>query len=633
MVVGRMVRLLSALLAILVMVGIYFQIDQPRNVARAATVQGMQEPSKAPIGALGMYLNTGFNLQPADSYTVVGHEKTLSTSVVRSVAESLIIWPAAKIQWFQQSDDMSSATKIDGAISADLTVTPQKQGTVYYQQQYHYLGWVFPQDRYSRVAMLTTLPAPVAAEHLAVRTDNDYLYNNNQQDAQKTYVHATPTPVSATGDLTWSSSDPSLATVSKTTGEVTANNSGKAGIVKITGTMTNPDGKDPVSAEVPITIGGGLDSQTVDEGQPATFKILGRFDQTPTQVTWHRVDSVGKDTVVSDQTAITYTVPLATPKDNQSQYYATVKVKSEDKEKEITTNRARLNVKLSTKPNISIVNTIDNRSDIFNLSASTNDVDVIPGDSCQIVSTITNHNTASKLSEGDFTIKLPKDASAVTINVDNQAVHYGVKSNDTDSTYLVSGLSFKDVKTRTHTVEVKFTVPQLTKGRYSTGIKLSGYDDQSPSQPVGTFSGNDVTMNFTDGKIDMTANNVDFGQLTMHDLGHDLVGSVAGDGELLDIADNRRYKTATHIYLRQTAPFSNGDSTPLAAVMSFNPGNSKDLRSLSSKNQEVLTTDDGESLPSIGSAQGQGLTLKVTAGDVQPGTYTTQLIWSIVTGP
>ncbi|NLR10641.1 MULTISPECIES: Ig-like domain-containing protein [Lactobacillaceae] len=631
MVVGRMARLLSTLLAILVMVGIYFQIDQPRNVARAATVQTMQTPSPAPVGALGLYLNTGFNLQPADSYTFVGHKKILTTSVVRSVAESLIIWPPAKIQWFQQSDDMISATKIDGATSADLTVTPQKQGTVYYQQQYHYLGWIKPQDRYSRIAKLTTSPDPVAAESLAVRTDNGYLYNN-QKDAQQTYVHATPTPVDATGDLTWSSSDPSLATVSKTTGEVTANNSGKAGIVKITGTMTNPDGKASVSAETSITIGGGLDSQTVDEGQPATFKILGKLDQTPDQVVWHRVDSAGKDTVVSDQTAITYTVPPTTLKDNQNQYYANIKVKSEDKEKEITTNRARLNVKLSTAPNVSIVNTIDNLSNYFALSspASTGSVNFRSGEECQVVGTISDRNMASKLSKGDFTITLPQGVSEVAIKVDDQAVSYDVKSNDTDNTYSVSGQSLRDKKP--HIVEATFTLSNLAKGRYATGFKLSGYDDQSPSQSVGTFSGNEVTMNLTDGKIDATANNVDFGRLTSDNLGQELSGKVVGGGELLDVTDNREHKSETHVALRQVTPLRNGQRD-LDAEMSFNPGNGEKLKTLSTKDQDVLTTKEGESLPSIGSAQGQGLMLKVTAGDVQPGTYTTQLIWSIVTGP
>lgn len=628
MIVGRMVRLLVAMLAVLVMMGIRQQMTQSReSVVYAATIPGMQKPSPAPIGMLGLYLNTGFNLQPADSYTFVGHPKTLTTSVVRSVSESVLVWPPAQIKWYQLVDGTSSVTKVNGATSAKLTITPQQPGIVYYQQQYHYMGWVVFSDRYSRVAMLKTSPIPVAAEHLEVATDDDYLYNN-QKDAQQTYVHATPTPGNATGDLSWSSSDKTLATVSEDTGEVTANNSGKTGTVKIKGTMTNSDGTS-VSAEVPITLGGGLDSQTVDEGQSATFKILGEFDQAPNQVIWHRIDSAGKDTVVSDKTATTYTVPTTTPKDNQNQYYAVIKVKSEDKEKEITTNRATLSVNLSTKPNVSITNAIGNPDDLWG-SFSDDSLDVISGDTCQIVGTVAEQNAASKLSDGDFTIKLPKGVTGVSIRVDDQTAHYGVKSNDTDSTYLVSGQSFKEMKS--HTVEVTFKTSQMAKGRYSTGIKLLGYDDQSPSQSLGTFSGNDVTMNFTDGKIDAAANDVDFGQLTMHNLWQNLPGKIAGDGELLDITDNRRFKSATRVDLRQAAPLRNGQSD-LTATMSFNPGAGQKLQPLSTADQTVLTTKDHEALPSIGAAQGQGLTLKVTTGVFQAGTYTTQLIWSIVTGP
>lgn len=634
MIVGRLVRLLVMVMIALAAMGIRQLTEPSREVALAAgTIQGVGAESPAPQRIFGFYRTTGFNLQPADSYTVVGHEKILRTSLVRSAADRSVPWPFGDkqtIQWFQLKAGMSKWAKVNGATGANLKVTPQQAGVVYYQQHYHYYGWVFEKDRYSRVAKLTTKPNPVSAKKLDVTTDSNYLYNN-QGDAQQTYVHATPTPADATGELKWSSSNPALATVDAQSGQVTANKNQHFGIVTITGTMTNTDGT-AVSASVQITIGDGLNSQTVDEGRSATFKILGKFDQAPTQVIWHRIDSAGKETVVSNQRATSYTVPAATPADNHNRYFAEVKIKSDEKDTVTTikTGQATLNVNPSTQPSVKIKNAIDNVTDLSNVSESA-DIAVIANDTCQLTGTVTDQNPASKLNTGDLEVNLPPEVIVSRVSVDNQPATYtAVGDNRIDKTYAVQNQSFS--KTKTHTVVVTFQVPTMLKGRYKTGIKLRGYDGQTPPQSLGTFKGNAVTLNFTDGKIDIKANAVCFGELTSRNFGQNLPGITTGDSELLDITDNRRVKTAERITLRQMAPLSNG-SEALNATISFDPGQKQPLQQLSTEARDVVTTKDNEVLSSIGKAQGQGLTLNVHTGAWQPGVYTTKLIWSIVAAP
>lgn len=640
MIVGRMVRLLVAMLAVLVMMGIRQQMTQSReSVVYAATIPGMQKPSPAPIGMLGLYLNTGFNLQPADVYTSVGHEKMLSTGTAHSVLDLLYLYATDHFQWAQSEDEGVNWKDMPGKDGANLMVTPEKVGTVYYQQRFKYYHiistWpqvvtipIVPTTYYSRVAAITTFPAPISATDLTATADNNYLYNN-QKDAQQTYVHATPTPVNATGDLIWSSSDTSLATVSEHTGEVTANISGETGVVKIKGTLTNSDGTS-VAAEVPITIGGGLDSQTVDEGQTATFTVRGKFDQTPENITWYRVDNQGHSAKINGQSGLSYTTPASTQADNQQHYYAVVTIKDADgKLHPITTNQALLTVIPDPTPKVTVTNTVENLS--TNSKPSTTLDNVHYNDICQITGTVTDTNAASKLDDGDFSINLPKDADGILVEVDGKPAGYKTTDNGAQKNYLATGQSFKDEKT--HTFSVSFINHQKQNLRYSTGVTLQGYADKSRSQSLGTFTGNDVQLNFTDGKLKAVANDVDFGHLTMQNLGQNLPGKAAGDGELLDITDNRQNKAATRIDLRQSAPLNNGQAN-LAATMSFDPGSKQALLPLSTADQTLVTTKAGDTLSSIGGAQGQGLTIKVNTGDFQPGTtYTTQLIWSIVTGP
>ena len=625
----RLRRLIIALLAISVMVG-YQQVKQADGLtAQAASTIPSEVPTPSPVGILGIYLTTGFSLQPTYSYTYVQNSRILTTATVHSIFD---LNPLASdhFQWAQTTDKGENWSDIRGAKDADLKVTPNHIGTVYYQQRFQHFAFsaILAPTYYSEVAALTTVQSPIPATGIKVSTDNDYLYNN-QASAQQTYVHATPDPLNATGDLTWSSSDNSLATVSEQTGEVTANISGETGTVSIRGTMTNADGK-VVSAEVPITIGGGLDAQTVNEGEPATFNVRGKFDQTPEKVAWYRVDANGKETMVNDQTGTTYTTPPTSSSDQRTQYYARITIRTDGKEQTINTNKASLIVKPNL-PRVKIDNTVEYVPTAGDLTPQVDHLDnVVPGDVCRITGTITDENKESRLNNGDFTVKLPKDVTVNSLKVDGHAAGYNRVPEETDVLYLVSDQSFKERKT--HIVSVTFKTQHTQNALYSTGFKLLGYTDENRGQFLETFTGKDVVLNLTDGQLDATAHDVNFGNVTAADVGRDLPGQVANNGDLLEVTDNRREKSATTIDLRQESPFKNGQ-VELDSTIRFVPGPGGTPQELSKNDQPVLTTKDGTAVPSISALRGQKLTIRVNKGASRSGKYQTKLIWTIVTGP
>lgn len=640
-------QLLVVLVAVVVVLTIQQHIRQSDEVvAQAATIPGKGDPSRPPLGILGLYLNTGFSLQPEDTYTYKGHAKTLTTATAHSAFSSINIMASDYFQWAQSVDEGKTWTDVKGANQANIVVTPNKAGTVYYQQRFQYStslptdwltsdllpsGLVKPTIYYSRVAAVTTLPSPIPATGLTVKADHSYLYNN-----QKTYVHAKPTPAKATGNLVWTSSDTTekIAKVDKNTGEVTANN-GVTGTITVTGTMTNVDGSQ-VTASTEIEVGGGLDAQTVDEGDTATFQVRGQFDRAPDKVTWYKVNTdfslipgMAKDPVVSEGTgtdALSYTTPLTKKTDNQTQYYAKVVIKSDDgKDQTMTTNRATLTVKPDLSP-LKIVNTIENLTYPHGNTPKSL-TNVVEGDVCRITGTFTRVDVKSNLA---FMIKLPGQVTDTEIRIDGQILeYYPPLPSGLDGIMVTHGKIIDDY--REHRLTVQFRSHETKNYSYSTGIQVVGYPNATPDKSQ-TFSGKNVSLNFTDGRIDATANDVDFGYIDRGHIDQVVSGKVVGDGELLDIADHRQSKGASRIALRQEAPLSNGVNK-LPATLSYDGGNDAVPLPLSINDQAVLTAGVGVSLRSIGTQQGQNLTVKMGKGDFPPGKYTTKLTWTIISAP
>ncbi|WP_125765028.1 Ig-like domain-containing protein [Levilactobacillus mulengensis] len=655
-------ELLVAALLVVLAIGV---LRRPRSRVQAeaatTTVPGKGTPSAAPFGLFGFYLNTGFSLQPEDRYTYVNNAKLLTTDTAHSMWAIFNLTAKDHFQWYQSVDGGKNWTKAQDGNKAsdkygttpDLIVTPSQEGTVYYQATFQYYTvlpiWPVTSTYFSRVAAVTTLPAPIDASGIKVSIDDDYLYNN-QDAAASTFVHGQPTPANATGNITWTSSDPTIAAVDAKTGKVTANKSGKDGQVTITGTVQN-DGLVDVSDSVTLTVGGGLADQTVTEGQSADFRVLGNIDQKPDNVAWHRVDANGQNKVVANTQSLNYQTPATTLQDDGALYYAEVTVTMLDEQEKpqtqtIKTRQAKLTVNPDTAPRVTITSEMKNSTasseaattaqqlsgtvnPIRNDDTAHNLTNIVQGDECQITGTITDANWLnSTMASGELTFELPSSLSnQVKFILNNVPQAVAKQTVGSETIFSVSGLDFSQVIFGSYDYEIDFTSPITTNQLYTTGVRLRGSDKNN--QLLGTYSGPSLRLNFTDGVIDATAHPITFGTLDKTSLGQTVAGQVVDGGNLLDVRDNRRRRDQVAVQLQQSTPFYSGDR-PLAADLFYDSGSLS--YPLSNVAQTVINAGAGIAVQSIG-AKGEHLNLKLLYAAYQAGHYTSTLNWTFAAVP
>ena len=324
----------------LIVVGLFISMGAITIMAKAATKTPPQPPSTPPSSIIGLNLSGGFSQQPVDTNVIGGNSVTLSVRAQRSALEAATsLVSGRKYVWWQSTDDGRTYQKV-GTNSRTYTYNaPQVTSTtpVYFQVQYDFSGiGAFP-DYWSKIAKVTVTPERVATTGIKVTSDEHWLNN-----AQETLVHAALTPEDATDPVTWTSSDPTLATVDAY-GDVTAtdaatDHSGKAtdhGTVTITGTSNG------VTDQVQIMIG-ALQDVKVMEGTPATF-TLPPLPEGVTVNNWYRVKD-GKVTALN-VTATSYTVKIPTHADDDgTAYYASLSYPVNGKPQTLTTNAALLTV-------------------------------------------------------------------------------------------------------------------------------------------------------------------------------------------------------------------------------------------------------------------------------------------------
>lgn len=625
------------LLALGFMLGLFItvtEIEVKPISATAATTPG-SSPSLPPIGMLGFYMNTGFSLQPTDQSSFIGHPKTLTTATAHSVLATLNILGTDHFQWYQLKDTPGAKwEKVSGGTKATLTVTPTEAGTVYYQQTLQYymgLPLLTTPTYYSKIVAFKTLDHPIDATALSVKADSNYLYNN-QKIAATTSLHATPTPTDATGNITWAVDDSSLATIDSTTGVVTANKTSKNGTVKVTGTLTNEDGK-PVSGTTIIEIGGGLGEQYTTAGQTATFSIKGTLDASPTTVVWHKIDLKGKDTVIANQNGLTYTTPATTMADNQTKYYATMTFPdnngNEDTTKKnstITTNTASLTVFPDQTPKVTMTSSLTNLTDNTG-NSDLHLTNVIAGDTVRIAGTFSDSNPDSRLTKGDFSLKLPGDATDTVLLIDGERVNYGFPIPDNQGNAIIKLTDIDFSKTPTHTFQMDFMSNTVTNTPFTTQAQLTGYNGSGTK--IDDYFGPNLTIDLVDGALHAAAANVDFGTLSYANVGQEITGKVAGN-YLLKVTDNRRDKIRSVVTLQQTTPFSNGTHNLLASL-AIKDGD--ESMAINNQAKTVAVGDKGQNVPSVGPLNNQNLALTLGNAAIVPGSYTSTLDWAITAAP
>lgn len=593
-------------------------------------------------------LISGYSLQPTSQFTYIGQPVNLNVAISFNALDAAgsIVYPWYNRQWYSSTNPTSSSnwSKVSGGTSNKLTVTPTQVGTVYYQDSYVKSGLLLGKSFYSDVATVTTYPDPVDATSVSVDVDDDYLYNN-QAEATTTYAHATPDPYNSTAKLSWSVDNTDLATIDPTSGLITANKKGLSGTVHAIATLTNSDG-DTVQGSEKVKIGGGLDDQTVNEGQTATLKILGNWS-TVNSITWYHVVD-GKETAISGANEMSYTTPATTFDNDKDQYYAVLKVPSQDSNGNdtvttVTTNKANLTVIANTDPKITSVNNIYNNSYDDHNEDNTVVNGVIDSDNLTVRGSFTDNNKNSVMKSAAIQVKLPNNIKSdpevatpdVTgVKVDGQETenyYIGPGPSGTDQYVYLFGIDYSANKT--HTYEFSFVVDGNSNDQFLMTPELKG-QDENEKDIEGIFSGNTLTINFSDNKLQGKANDIDYGALKYSNIGKPVAGTINGQNtaDILSVSDNRRQKNQAQIYLSQTVPFTSGNGTKLPSELRFYSADGT-YQELSSDGILIADTPAGNSVNSIENSSDIGLKLFIYNTAVKNEQYSSTLNWTIQNAP
>ncbi|AKP68105.1 hypothetical protein [Companilactobacillus ginsenosidimutans] len=601
------------------------------------TITPPNKPSSDPIKFLFVYWTSGFTLQPVNQYTYIGQPITLSTDTHITLLDAISSVYSYKYQWYHSTDG-STWDQPSSMTNKNVTVDPTEVGTEYFQQSYTRgrLLWGGRSGYYSKLAFVTTFPEPKDAIDVTVSTEDNYLFNN-QENASETYAHAVPDPFDSTAKLSWSIDNTDLATIDSTTGLITANTNGVSGKLTVVGTLTNSDGG-KIQGTTTVDIGGGLDDQEVDEGKTADFEVRGTFDKAPDSVTWHKVVN-GKDSVISGASGLSYTTPETVYTDDGTKFYAVIKVTENDQNgspqtNTITTNQANLKVIPNVIPKVIIKSNVYNNSYDNHNADDTEVFSVISGDELVIKGSFSDENVNTEMTHAGLKIKLPANMNPTSAKLDGEETDQYTTTRDPDDSNM-NYLTFIEIdmqKNNSHTFEI--TVPAedndnlvLTTAPTVVGANAAG--DDLPN----IYQGNTLTINFTDDDLQLDAHDVDYGTLKYSNVGTPVKGTIDGQdsADILSVTDNRRNKDPKQILLSQDNPFTSDEGELASELRYYNPDGTYQL--MSDQAAIIHKSNQGDTVGSLINDYNVGLRLFIYHGSIKYTDYKTTLLWTVKDAP
>ncbi|GEO58410.1 hypothetical protein [Companilactobacillus bobalius] len=638
---------------ILVLVIIFYSFVNIKNdsltvKADDQTVKPYATPTSDPIVFLGIWFSNGYSLQPeTDYYTQVGQSIVVHTSASRSIW-TVLTGPvdSPHYRWYKSTDygeNWSSVSESDGGHRMNFPITPKSSGTTWYQLDTQYYTLLTPYLKthiYSKVTAVH-VKDPVNATSLKVSADNKYIYNESDSDLSQnyTFIHAYPTPTDATGKITYSVDKPEIANFEEdtenggTTNKLIAK-SGAVGTVRVTAKMQNPDGS-TTSGYTDVRVGGGLDDQTVDVGQSATFSMHGNIDGTNSntsgsiQIKWYKYDKDGNKTTVATSNSsnykdyVDYTIPKTTMDDNGTQYQAqiTVSLLGFIQTDSLTTNKATLTVK--NNPDLSISTKVINNT--YDDGSNTSDTlnKVTNNDNISYEFNLKNNNKNSILTNGSYVVPVHKGTLVNNVELDGKEVdsdNYTVyNSSDKKESYIIiNGIDFNE-NAQSHSLKIDATVSGVTDAEKFESVPYYYGDDYGGS--VYQESASKHTINYVNDKFNAAVNDISFG--TIKDSQLNKVYYRQDDNNLpnstINISDQRRDKKAMKVLVSESKPLGDG--------MTLRYYQNDDYTNLS--NSDVLIKSfDQDNISSIGWKKDEGILLYI--GNTLPtaGKYSTELHWT-----
>lgn len=593
---------------------------------RSATSDSQITPahpvSKPPVKILGVSITSGFTTQPKDQNLYVGQASTINPKCKVTFADGAVANGVGLIyfyQWYVSNDGKHWEKQGSFKLRATTTFvgTNQKVGKKYYQLGYEarriILGITRPSiSFYSNVITVNIHKDKVPTKKIHISSSDSYLYNN-MKDGDSTQLTAVTDPSDTTTKLVWKLKNPvdqpDIAKIDPDTGVVTANNDGISGETLVYATATNDSTDIVPSNEIPITIGGELDDQSVDSGQSATFRLKGaeNTDQF-TSIDWYQLKNGKKIRLTDSGTSqLEYKKDKVDSSDDNSLFYADIHFKKQneqDKEFILHTNKAKLKVNYDGRINYSLKNQIFDISNPEQQIGKTHAKNVFAGDKLKLGITITNDNTDIKDKQGIIKFTLPDfvEADSEKSMVDNETpIKLTSKSSGGNTVWSVPYQDLHQGPSQTY--QLNFKVNSMIKDlNFKIDPELV-INDSNGSTMANSFRGNYLLADFVQNQLSLQPVDFSFGRIVSPQV--DKIYSVLRMGtneEILKVNDSRRQKDRLAITLEVDPEYR--FQLPVDLMFIDDHETKHDLKqgpvtleqSLQNQNAKSIVWDYGESL-------------------------------------
>ncbi|MQS96950.1 hypothetical protein [Companilactobacillus halodurans] len=518
-------------------------------------------------------------------------------------------------------------------------MTPTEVGTKYYQQKtawYMFISALSP-TVWSQVAAVHTLDSDVDVDDLTVTTDDDYIYNQTSDiTTTSTYARAHVKPENFTGTIKWSIDKPELATIDEETGLITANNRSQSGEVTVTATAVNSSNSAPKEAEAKLMVGGGLEDQTVNVGEKATFALMGNIGEFEEQedlnysIRWFKEDPITHEQseIEIGKNSVAHTTDATTLDDDGAEYFAHIEAKTNGKTYEYDTNKAKLHVLSTEGPTIELDETIKNNTYDNNSDTEKTIYDVISQDKVVYNSTITNTSNGARLKDATYTVPLRSDTKVNKVLIDGEETNdYSVTSGSGEDDLKIKNLAFGI--NQSHEIEIQTTVSDVnSRESFRSNAHIEGTDDNGNTVKK---SGDTRTLNLITNKLEYQVNDIDYG--TIKPIGNEKViyrqDETNWPNNIMNVDDMRRSKSGVQLYLSQAADFTDDSGNVLQGHLKYYDDDGE--ADLLNNSILVSNSTSGQGMNSLSWRADKGVLLEMDNRMMNAsGNYHTKLNWTFV---
>ncbi|WP_164507215.1 Ig-like domain-containing protein [Companilactobacillus furfuricola] len=476
-------------------------------------------------------------------------------------------------------------------------------GDYYFQAVSHYKYIRQTRQYFSKIMTVHVNPVHINANQVLINIDNHYLNSFNKVPSS-IFARATVLPANADGKVRWSLNNQNLATIDPDSGNITANNHGKNGIVEVKATVVDNNNSDEKIFETQkITVGQGLEDQTVEKNGNVTFTIQGDIVDKAKNIQWHRINTnkrYSRDEKLVGATQKSLTIDGIDDSYGKFRYYAEFVLvqKGEDGKQQfinIRTNKAKINIIPSNKPRIQLIFSSLNEtlSKIYpNVKFKDHLHSVAPNDTIFMQGTITDKNENSFLKNGRLEFNVPANCKNLKVWIDDRPVdsNFDTQRNNVS----IDNLDFS--KKKSFHIKVQFTISKFKKSVFQTEPKFSILNNVPNNINLESeVIGDPLSMDFVQDSVVSVGSNINFIVNHASETKTSSFGQIDDpNDEALKVIDDRREKSVVQVFIHL-----DNDNDPTTQPSFYYCPDHGAPQLLSTKWLQIYQTQPGQSLKSI----------------------------------